>query len=76
MDGHIFSRWFEEEFFPRVKKHLVQRGLQLKAVLFLDNTPVHFFTSQHHFSDPANESGSSKEAIQECSSRDTANDRW
>ncbi len=37
MDSHIFKRWFEEEFVPKVKKHLVDKGLQPKAVIFLDN---------------------------------------
>ena len=77
MDGHIFSRWFEEEYVPRVKKYIVQGVYNLKLFFSnVDNAPANFFTSQHHFSDTANESACFKEAIQESSSRVTANDRW
>ena len=40
-DAAIFTDWFNCHFVPSVKKHLIQRGLTPKALLFLDNAPAH-----------------------------------
>ena len=37
----IFTDWFNCDFVPSVKKHLIQRGLTPKALLLLDNAPAH-----------------------------------
>ena len=40
-DNEIFSNWFHHHFVPAVKKHLTDKGLSVKALLQLDNTPAH-----------------------------------
>ena len=40
MNTHIFSKWFEGVFILNIRKHLVHRGLQPKAVLFV-GAPAH-----------------------------------
>ena len=37
----IFSSWFHSHFVPAVTRHMREKGLLVKALLLLDNAPVH-----------------------------------
>ena len=41
VDTEIFTDWFHKEFVPAVEKHMLQKGLPVKALLLLDNAPAH-----------------------------------
>ena len=40
-EPEIFNAWFHNSFIPTVRKELSSLGLEPKAVLVLDNCPVH-----------------------------------
>ncbi|GBM01276.1 Jerky -like [Araneus ventricosus] len=50
MTRDIFLRWFHEHFVPEVRKHK-KKGLPQKAVLLLDNAPLHPDESSLAFDD-------------------------
>lgn len=41
MTGTIFQEWFYHQFVPSVKEHLKKQNQPIKAILLLDNAPVH-----------------------------------
>lgn len=41
MNANLFQDVFLTQFLPSVKKHLNEKGLPAKAVLFIDNAPTH-----------------------------------
>ena len=41
VDCNIFKNWFHNQFVPAVTKHMREKGLPVKALLLLDNAPVH-----------------------------------
>ena len=46
MNSEIFKTWFQNEFVPTVEKHLKDNNLPRKAVLLLDNAPLHPATDE------------------------------
>ena len=41
VDTEIITNWFQKEFVPAVKQYSAEKGLQVKALLLLDNAPAH-----------------------------------
>ena len=41
VNSNIFSDWFHNKFVPAVTRHMKEKGLPVKALLLLDNAPVH-----------------------------------
>lgn len=41
MNRELFSEWFQQQFVPQVREFLIQRNLQPKAVLLMDNCSAH-----------------------------------
>lgn len=41
MNTTIFKEWFETIFIPEIRDYLQQQGLPFKALLVIDNAPVH-----------------------------------
>ena len=41
VNTEIFTHWYHHEFVPAVRNHMLEKGLSVKALLLLDNSPAH-----------------------------------
>lgn len=41
IDRELFKNWFDKDFVPSVRQHLVEKNLPKRALLILDNAPGH-----------------------------------